>query len=137
MAEWAVANTRDRPTATYPARQRALYREFTAWSIATLAKAQLLTLVREAIAIQHRVDTGFPPHIVFMAHPWEFEPTEGLTYASENNWQKLAEFIATVAKVYPVRLSSISDLVALRQPLRTFLTASATSLRPTRSGRSG
>lgn len=89
----------------------AAYRDGSLGSLAGLSEAAIGALVDLALAIQQRRPTGFPPHIVILAHPWEFEQTAGVAHASLVNWALLKRIITTLSARYELTFSTITELV--------------------------
>lgn len=90
----------------------ARYLELTLGNMMQMSKEQFLEVIFQTLKLQSQANTKFPPHLVILAHPWEFENNSGLTYASNNNWQRLANLIGIIADYYEIVFTTISELVS-------------------------
>jgi peptidoglycan/xylan/chitin deacetylase (PgdA/CDA1 family) len=96
---------------TYLAR----YPELTMGNLVHMSPEQLMTTIAMALHLQLESGMKLPPHLVLLAHPWEFEPTPGVPYASTANWDHLDHVARIIADMYPAMFVTMSELVAQQQ----------------------
>lgn len=57
----------------------------------------------------------WPPHLVFLAHSWEFAPSESddsdLDYSNDNNYEKMFSKLDQLARQYDIKFVTIQELV--------------------------
>ena len=92
-------------------RRGARYHELTLAAMSSMSDAEIMATVSIAVDLQRRRGSPMPPHVVLLAHPWEFELTAGVSYASEANWDRLARIVETIGAAFPPRAITVSDLV--------------------------
>jgi len=73
--------------------------------------SHLLNYVGEVLAFQ--VGTGVSPHLVFLAHPWEFKEwvNKGRpAYCSSRNYELLSRKFSLLAERYRLRYVGMKEL---------------------------
>jgi len=81
-----------------------------AW-LAAASDQHLLDYVAEVVAFQTR--NGVKPHLVFLAHPWEFREwggEEGLDYCSRDNYGLLQRKMRSLQERYQLQYVSMKEL---------------------------
>jgi hypothetical protein len=76
-----------------------------------MSEADLMATVAMAVYLQQKCGLRLPPHLVLLAHPWEFEITRGVPHASETNWERLEHIVETIAHLYPIVFTTMTSLV--------------------------
>lgn len=112
---WRIPVTAHPRPEGHPARAR--YPEFALGNLLQMSKRQRLETVAAALCLQQRQGFLLPPHIVILAHPWEFETTAGVPYASTANFERLRGVLGELSEVYELRFRSISDLAQTHSAL--------------------
>ncbi len=82
-------------------------------TIAGSSEDGLLKMVRCAVNVQESL--GIPPHVVFLAHPWEFYPSSGLSHTGPNTWEYLERFLDLLGFEWILTYTTISDIGQLIQ----------------------
>lgn len=106
---WSVPVTAA-PTAVRAGR---LYRfpELAMGALADMSETEFAALVAAALRVQVQAGGPVAPHLVVLAHPWEFEPTPGVAHGSAENWGRLERLLGWLRARYDVRLCSVSELL--------------------------
>jgi len=81
-----------------------------AW-LATTSDQQLLDFVAEVVSFQ--IQNGTKPHLVFLAHPWEFRECTGekrLGYCSEDNYELLRRKMQLLKGRYQLQYVGMKEL---------------------------
>jgi len=90
---------------------------FTAYEILNMVRlaagddAHFLDYVRQVLSFQ--AGAGVRPHLVFLAHPWEFMewPNKGrLDYCSGGNYELLRSKLSLLAERYPLKYMGMKEL---------------------------
>ncbi len=92
----------------------AAYEVFNMAWLATTNDYQLLDYVEEVLSFQ--INAGTKPHLVFMAHPWEFrEWTEkkGDGYCSKDNYELLRRKLQLLKERYQLQYVCLKELAQL------------------------
>lgn len=87
------------------------YEVFNMSWLAATSDQHLLDYVAEVVSFQIR--NGTKPHLVFLAHPWEFREWEGqkpLDYCSEDNYELLQRKMRLLGERYQLRYVSMKEL---------------------------
>lgn len=87
------------------------YLELSMGTMLSMSAEQIITTISIAVHLQQSAKTRVLPHLVLLAHPWEFEPTPGVPYASEANWEHLDRIVRLIRSVYPAVFKTISELI--------------------------
>jgi peptidoglycan/xylan/chitin deacetylase (PgdA/CDA1 family) len=73
---------------------------------------RLLAIVREILAFQ--AAAGSPPHLVILAHPWEF--SDGISPESgPGNYARLEERIDFLSAELPIRLTTLANVAGVEE----------------------
>jgi hypothetical protein len=81
-----------------------------AW-LAAASDQQLLDYVAEVVSFQ--ISNGTKPHLVFLAHPWEFRKWGGkerLGYCSGDNYELLRRKMQLLKERYQLKYVSMKEL---------------------------
>jgi len=90
---------------------------FTSYEILNMARltagddAHFLDYVRQVLSFQ--VGAGVKPHLVFLAHPWEFVEWPGNrrpAYCSGNNYQLLKQKLSLLEEKYPLKYVGMKEM---------------------------
>ena len=79
--------------------------------LATTDDSHLFRYVGEVLAFQVRA--GVSPHLVFLAHPWEFRhwaDRKRLIYCSSDNYEVLGRKLSLLAGKYRLRYVGMKEL---------------------------
>jgi peptidoglycan/xylan/chitin deacetylase (PgdA/CDA1 family) len=90
------------------------YEVFNMFQLATSDDSHLLNYVKEVLAFQ--MGTGARPHLVFLAHPWEFQEWPGErrpSYCSSRNYELLKRKFSLLKERYQLRYVSMRELAQL------------------------
>lgn len=87
------------------------YTDLTMGNLAAMPSTELIATIATALHLQQQDRTPFAPHLVFLAHPWEFEHTAGVAHASPANWERLDQVLETISGIYPMTYLTMSDLL--------------------------
>jgi len=90
------------------------YEVFNMFQLATSDDSHFLNYVKQVLAFQR--ETGVRPHLVFLAHPWEFREWPGkreLSYCSSHNYELLKRKFSLLAEKYQLRYVSMKELAQL------------------------
>jgi peptidoglycan/xylan/chitin deacetylase (PgdA/CDA1 family) len=90
----------------------ARYAELSLGAMLGMTNEEILLTADMAVDLQQRHRRSLPPHLVLLAHPWEFEPTAGVPHASEANWERLERIVTAIMARYPARLRTMSGLIS-------------------------
>jgi len=84
------------------------YRIFTMGSLVNFNKNKFLNFVNKIISFQ--IWSDCKPHLVFLAHPWEFVKNKNLDYCSPKNYELLKDVCLTLEKNYKVEYVTMKEL---------------------------
>jgi len=81
-----------------------------------LEEGQLLSLVREILAYQ--ISQGYRPHLITLAHPWEFYENGLSPFCSRDNFRRLSERLGFLEENFRLRYVSLHNLASRLLPGR-------------------
>ncbi|GAC1552253.1 MAG: hypothetical protein NVS2B7_28210 [Herpetosiphon sp.] len=86
------------------------YLDLTMGNLVTMEACTLRRTIASALQVQSEQQRRFHPHLVLLAHPWEFEKTVGVAHSSEANWARLAQIVQLLQTAYVTHFTTMSDL---------------------------
>jgi peptidoglycan/xylan/chitin deacetylase (PgdA/CDA1 family) len=89
----------------------ARYHELSMGTMLNMSAEQIMATISIAVHLQQLHRTQMPPHLVLLAHPWEFEATPGVPHASDANWEHLDQIVNMIMAVYPAVFITMSGLI--------------------------
>lgn len=89
----------------------ARYLELSMGNMLSMSDEQIIATISMAVHLQQLYNPPVLPHIVLLAHPWEFEATPGVPHASQANWEHLDRILKSILSVYPAVFRRISELI--------------------------
>ena len=87
------------------------YPELSLGNMLRMGSKDILATTSMAVHLQQEAGLCLPPHLVILAHPWEFEATSGVGHASADNWGRLEQILMGIAESYPVKFIPITELI--------------------------
>ncbi len=92
----------------------AAYEVFNMAWLATTSDSQFLSYAGEVLSFQ--ISAGTKPHLVFMAHPWEFREWtggKGYDYCSKDNYELLHQKLQLIKERYQLQYVCLKELAQL------------------------
>jgi len=95
----------------------AFYEVFTMARLATTDESHFLSYLGEVLGFQ--VQAGVKPHLVFLAHPWEFKAwadNKRLGHCSSDNYELLKRKLSLLKERYQLKYVSMKELFQFVRP---------------------